>query len=185
MNSVHSTVLVYCGGCRVNFSRVLGTLKCKQCSSIMLLAVVPSVLLAGLLLVMLLMVLNLTVSVGTLNGLTFYANIIQIQHAIFFTPESTNCFPRVFIAWLNFDFGIESCLYDGLDGYVETWLQFCFPLYIWMIAIVIIVSSHYSTRVSKLCGGNTVQVLATLFLLYHTRDFFDLLLFLPFHHHLL
>ena len=64
---------ILCGGCQTNFSRVLGSSKCKKCSNIMLLAILPSVALAGLLLVMLLMVLNLTVSVGTINGLIFYA----------------------------------------------------------------------------------------------------------------
>ena len=35
--------------------------------------------------------------------------------------------------------------------------------------ITIIVSSHYSTRVSKISGNNAVQVLATLFLLSYTK----------------
>ena len=160
---------ILCGGCQTNFSRVLGSSKCKKCSNIMLLAILPSITLAGLLLVIFLMVLNLTVSVGTINGLIFYANVIQIQHATFFTPESSNSFLSVFIAWLNLDLGIESCFYDGFDAYAEMWLQFCFPLYIWLTAIIIIVSSHYSSRVSKLSSKNAVQVLATLFLLSYTK----------------
>ena len=160
---------ILCGGCQTNFSRVLGSSKCKKCSNIMLLAILPSVALAGLLLVIFLMVLNLTVSVGTINGLIFYANVIQIEHAIFFTSNSSNSFLSVFIAWLNLDFGIESCFYDGYDGYAEMWLQFCFLLYVWLIAIIIIISSHYSTRVSNLYSKNAVQVLATLFLLSYTK----------------
>ena len=160
---------VLCGGCQVNFSRVLGSSKCKQCSTIMLLPVIIGILLAGLLLVVLLMLLNLTVSVGTINGLIFYANVVQLQRTVFFTPESTKSFLGVFIAWLNFDLGIETCLYNGLDSYAETWLQFCFPLYIWILAAIIIISSHYSIRISKLCGKNAVQVLATLFLLSYTK----------------
>ena len=160
----HSGIL--CGGCQTNFSRVLGSSKCKKCSNIMLLAILPSITLAGLLLVIFLMVLNLTVSVGTINGLIFYANVIQIQHATFFTPESSNSFLSVFIAWLNLDFGIESCFFDGFDAYAEMWLQLCFLLYIWLIAIIIIVSSHYSTRGSN---KNLIQVLATLFLLSYTK----------------
>ena len=158
-----------CGGCQVNFSRVLGSSKCKKCSNIMLLAVIPSGLIAGLLLITLLMMLNLTVSVGTVNGLIFYANIIQAQHTTFFTPDTSTSFLSKFIALLNLDQGIESCLYNGLDSYVETWLQLWFPLYIWLLMIAIIVSSHYSTRVSKMSGKNAVQVLATLFLLSYTK----------------
>ena len=93
-------------------------------------------------------------------------NIIQIEHATFFT---SNSFLNVFIAWLNLDFGIESCFYDGYDAYAEMWLQFCFLLYILLIAIIIIVSSHYFSRVSILSSKNAVQVLATLFLLSYTK----------------
>ena len=135
----------------------------------MLLAIIPSGLLAGLVLITVLMILNLTVSVGTINGLIFYANIIQAQHASFFIPDTSNLFLSKFIALLNLDLGTESCLYNGLDSYVEIWLQFCFPLYIWLLVTAIIFSSHYSTRISKLSSKNTVQVLATLFLLSYTK----------------
>ena len=61
------------------------------------------------------------------------------------------------------------CLYDGLDSYAIAWLQFFYPLCLWLIAVALIVSSHYSTRVSKLTGRNAVQVLATMFLISYTR----------------
>ena len=61
------------------------------------------------------------------------------------------------------------CFYDGLDDYTNTWLQFLFPLYIWLIAAALIVSSHYSIRISKLIGNNAVPVLATLFLISYTK----------------
>ena len=51
-----------------------------------------------------------------------------------------------FIAWLNLDLGIETCLYDGMDAYAKTWLQFLFPAYIWTIVIIIIMRQsllHY------------------------------------------
>ena len=160
---------ILCGGCEPNFSRVMGSSKCKVCSNIMLIAVIPSTLLAGLFLILFLMFLNLTISVGAINGLIFYANVIQAQHATFFTSEYYNSFSRIFIALLNLDQGFESCLYNGFDSYIETWLQFCFPLYIWLLMIAIVVSSHYSSLASKLCGKNAVQVLATLFLLTYAK----------------
>ena len=40
-----------------------------------------------------------------------------------------------------------------------------FPVYIWCIAGLIILISHYSTRATKLFGNNSVAVLSTLFLL--------------------
>ena len=56
----------------------------------------------------------------------------------------------VFIAWLNLDFGIETCLYYGLDAYSKTWLQFVFPVYIWVIVGLIIFVSHYSQMFANL-----------------------------------
>ena len=140
----------------------------------MIFVLVPGVLIAdpGALLVGFLAWLNLTISTGTINGLIFYVNIIRVNRHIFFPLESqVSLFLTTYIAWLNLDIGIEACFYDGLDAYVKTWPQFMFPLYIWLIVILIIVSSHYSTTVtvSKLTGNHLVSVLATLILLSYTK----------------
>ena len=160
---------VLCGACQTNFSHVLGTSRCLKCSNLPLLAVIPGVLFAGVILVIFLMLFNLTVSVGTINGLIFYANIIRASQAVFIPPGINSSFLSMFIAWLNLDLGIETCFYDGLDAYAKTWLQFVFPIYIWLIVIAIIVASHYSTRVSKVIPNNALQVLATLFLLSYAK----------------
>ena len=159
---------VLCGSCQQNLSHVLGTSNCKECSSHFLLLILFFIV-AGIALVVFLMLLNLTVSVGTINGLIFYANIVRANHAIFFPHGTNNEFFSIFIAWFNLDLGIETCFYSGLDAYVKTWLQFLFPLYIWIIVVLIIVSSHYSTTAAKLSGRNAVQVLATLFLLSYAK----------------
>ena len=62
---------ILCGECKTNYSHVLGTSKCKQCSNHWMLLIVPLIAIAGVLLVVSLMLLNLTVSVGTINGLIF------------------------------------------------------------------------------------------------------------------
>ena len=157
-----------CGDCRSGYSQVLGTSGCKKCSNIWLLLLLPFFL-AGVALVVCLMKLNITVSTGTINGLVFYANILRANTAIFFPGRAANTFLNGFIAWLNLDVGIETCFYNGLTAYAKTWLQFIFPLYIWALAFVIIIASHYSTRASKLCGNNSVQVLATLFFLSYAK----------------
>ena len=160
---------ILCGGCRENLSRVLGTSNCLVCNNQYTVLITFSWLISGFVLVAYLMLLNLTVSVGTINGLTFYANIIRAQHTTFFTPDISTSFLSMLIAWLNLDMGAEMCLYDGLDSYVITWLQYVYPLYIWLIAAIIIILSHFSSRISKLCGKNAVQVLATLFLISYAR----------------
>ena len=151
-----------CGKCRANYSSVLGTSRCKRCNNTMLI-LLPVFVTCGVLLVIALIQLNLTVSAGTVNGLIFYANIIQANRASFF--PNIQSFLSIFNAWLNLDFGIETCFYNGLDEYTKTWLQFVFPLYIWLIVILLIVWSHYTSTGTKLVGNNAVFVLATLFLL--------------------
>lgn len=160
---------ILCGECKENYSQILGSSKCKKCSNINILVIIPSVLVAGILLVTFLMTLNLTVSSGMINGLIFYSNIIRAQHSTYFTPDISNSFLSKFIFWLNLDLGIETCFFVSLDAYTKVWLQFFFPIYIWILVAIIIVTSHYSTIASKLSGRNAVQVLATLFLLSYTK----------------
>ena len=160
---------ILCGACEGNYSNMLGTSKCKRCTKPWIALIIPFTAVAGIALVVGLMFLNLTVSVGTINGLIFYANIVQANHAIFFPHNMSTSFLSTFIAWLNLDLGIETCFYDGLNAYSKTWFQFLFPLYIWFILSAIILVSHYSTRISRLVGNNAVQVLATLFLLSYAK----------------
>ena len=155
-----------CGKCTQNFCLVLGTNRCQQCSNDYLWFIVAFAF-AGVALVLLLLVLRLTVAVGTINGLVFYANIFAMNSATFFSPH-TNVL-TVFISWLNLDLGIETCLYDGLDAYAKAWLQFVFPFYVWVLIGIIILISHYSSKVATILGTNPVAVLATLFLLSYSK----------------
>ena len=161
-----------CGKCKQNYSLGFGVSQCRACCStpkysqylrIIGLSAVCGV--AGILLVVLLTLLNLTVAEGTLNGLIFYANIVHTNLDLFFPADTYAGFWTTFIAWLNLDFGIVVCFYDGMDAYVKTWLQFIFPLYVWVISGGIVYCSRRSRRIAKLAGKNSVKVLATLFLL--------------------
>ena len=156
-----------CGKCAPNFSLVLGTNHCRQCSDDYLWLIVAFGI-AGVILVLLLFLLRLTVAVGTINGLVFYANILAVNSATFFRPQNTNVL-TVFVAWLNLDLGIETCFYDGMDAYTKAWLQFVFPVYVWALVGIIILISHYSSIVATVLGSNPVAVLATLFLLSYTK----------------
>ena len=156
-----------CGACKKGYSLVLGTSQCKQCTNIHLVLIIPFALM-GLALVFFLLVSKLTVATGTLSGLVFYANIVGVNRTLFIPVESTDVL-SVFIAWLNLDFGFETCFYKGMNAYSKTWLQFVFPVYIWVIVGLIILASHFSHRFTKLLGNNPVSVLATLILLSYTK----------------
>ena len=164
-NHNHSGTL--CGPCKENHSIALGTLHCLDCSNAYLALILPFAL-AGVVLVAVLLLLNLSVAVGTVNGLIFYANVVQANHSIFFPLGETNIL-TVFIAWLNLDLGMETCFYDGLDAYAFTWLQFLFPLYVWILIGLIIIASRYSRKIAQSLGNNPVPTLATLFLLSYSK----------------
>ena len=163
----HNRSGLLCGACENNYSLVLGSHHCKQCTNSHLVLLIPFALM-GVALVFFLLVCKLTVATGTLSGLVFYANIVGVNRTIFLPVESTHPF-TVFIAWINLDFGIETCLYNGLDAYSKTWLQFVFPVYIWVIVGLIILVSHYSRMFANRLGSNPVSVLATLILLSYTK----------------
>ena len=147
---------------------MLGTSQCWSCPNNYRLALLTPFAVMGVALVFFLLVCKLTVATGTLSGLVFYANIVGVNHAIFLPVESTDAF-SIFIAWLNLDFGIETCFYKGMDAYSKTWLQFVFPLYIWLLVGLISLVSHFSHRFANLLGNNPVSVLATLILLSYTK----------------
>ena len=161
---------VICGECKKNSSIGLGGSKCLECiSSYTLIWLIPVLAMAGVALVALLGFCNMTISHGTLNGLIFYANVVSITRLTSLQSCSIHPILSVFIAWVNLDFGVETCFYSGMDTYQKTWLQFAFPLYIWLLVGAIIVVSHYSSTAVKIFGKNNIALLATLFLLSYTK----------------
>ena len=157
-----------CGQCQSGLSVILGSSSCKLCSNkyIVLLVVFA---LAGIALVVFLVVTNLTISTGCISGLLFYANVIKMNEALFFPPSSYYNVISMFVSWINLDLGIETCFFDGMDNYIYTWLQFVFPLYIWIIMLLIIFLSWRVTFIARMVDRNAVQVLATLLLLSYTK----------------
>ena len=159
---------ILCGECQPGLSLMLGSNRCNSCEN-KYLSLVIVFMIAGIGLVIFLMVCNLTVSVGTINGLLFYANVVKLNEAVFFPNGVSIPVLSQFIAWLNLDLGIQTCFFNGLDGYWKTWLHFVFPIYIWLIVVFIIIGCHYSGKLSRLCGNNAVPLLATLVLMAYSK----------------
>ena len=162
-----------CGGCKDNYSLAIGSSHCIHCPNNNNLALLIFFAAAGFLLVVFISVFNLTVTQGMINGLIFYANIVWVYQCIFFPEEqklnSLLVFLKTFIAWVNLDFGIETCFVNGLTAFWKTWLQFIFPFYIWAIAGVIILAARYSTRLTNFLANKAVPLLNTLFLLSYMK----------------
>ena len=159
---------VLCGQCHQGLSAVFGSSQCKKCSSVYLLLVIP-IAIAGITLVMLLFILNLTVTDGDVNAFLLYVNVVSINAPIFLHREGFYHISYVLISLTNLDLGIETCFYNGMDDYAKMWLQLTFPIYLIIIATTLIMASRYSIRVQRLTARKALPILATLFLLSYTK----------------
>ena len=157
-----------CGQCAEGHSLLLGSNKCAKCTNDFLSLIIIFAF-AGIVLIAFITILNLTVSIGTINGLIFYANIVKINELNFFSGRRASKYFSWFTSWINLDFGIETCFFDGMASYTKIWLQFAFPFYLWFLMICIIFLSRRSYRISKLLGRHSISVLATVLLLSFTK----------------
>jgi hypothetical protein len=111
----------------------------------------------------------MTVAVGTLNGVIFYANVVYANKSILIPFQEAN-YITVLISWLNLELGIDTCYFPGMDAYIKAWLQLAFPAYVILLVISVIIISSYSTKFSNLIGKkNPVATLATLILLSYAK----------------
>ena len=161
----HRTGLL-CGQCQQGLSTIFGSSQCKHCSNFYLFIIIP-IAVAGVVLVIMLFIFNLTVTSGTINTFIFYVNIISINYSIFF-PEchSIDC---LLLSLSNLDLGFEMCFYNGMDDYFKALLQLVFPLYLIFIAYVLIIVSRHSVTIQRITSHRALHVLATLFLLSYTK----------------
>ena len=107
---LHKRSGILCGQCTKGLSLMLGSNQCGQCNNDYLVLLIILFAVAGIALIAFVVVLNLTVSVGTINGLIFYANVVKMYEPIFF-PDGPISYLSQFISWLNLDLGIETCFF--------------------------------------------------------------------------
>lgn len=176
----HSGTL--CGGCKQGYSVAIGSSHCLNCTNDNNVALVLFFAAAGPLLYIFIAVLDLTIAKGQINGLIFYANIVWVYQSIVFTSFSdadqiTAYVLKIIIAWLNLDFGIETCFINGLDAFYKFTLQYIFPIYIWFIALLVKIvydrisvqhfEAHYPLITKTI--GKPVDVLTTSIFLSYTK----------------
>ena len=171
---------IICGHCHGNLSVIFGSSKCQVCTDMWLITLVMFAVL-GVLLVAALLFLNLTVTQGTLYGLIYYANIIQVNTSIFFSQSISRPL-AVIVSFVNLDLGIPLCFYDGMDDADKAGLQFVFPAYLLIITMTVIVLCHYCLqrspttsprsccyRLPIIIGERAVGVLSTLIYLSYSK----------------
>ena len=165
---------VLCGACLQNLSLSLGSSRCLPCNGHWLTVLVTILIgsaIVGILLVVVLLVLNITVTGGFVTVIIFYANIIAASESTLI-PNREPSFPSVLVAWLNLDIGFDLCFFDGLDTYIKIWLQLAFPVYIISLVIIVTKVSEHSPKFTRILGPgrrDPVATLATLTLLSYSK----------------
>ena len=162
----HHRIGVLCGGCEDGYSLVLGPDECQICNSNLWLLMVLVFAMAGIVLVIVLFCLRMTISNQLLGGVIFYVNMTEVslrtgvlhQHAYEFILN-------VIFSLLNLELGFSVCLYNGLTALIKTALQFIFPVYLWLIVLILVIISKRSDFFANLTIHSSIQVMATLFYL--------------------
>ena len=168
--------------CSLGLSLSLGSRRCIQCGENWhqdMIGIVVAAFIAGIALVILMLVLNMTVAVGSLNGILFYVNVVAANAETYFLPFKTPEFVTIFISWLNLDIGFDACFFiynesdiNNFPVVYKTLIQLTFPTYVNILVIIVIVASECSSKFAKIIGkGNPVAVLATMILLSYAKYF--------------
>ena len=158
-----------CSECPSGYSSVFGSFKCKECSSVLLLQL-PLYAFAGIFIVALLFLFNLTLLQGTIMSVVLYTNIMGLM-ADFLQEHAWG--PLFFLlSVLSLQFSAGVCFYDGMDEFWKALLQFAFPFYLFTLLIVIIIITHKCGyrmfRKAHFIARRAVPVLATIMLLTYT-----------------
>lgn len=155
-----------CGGC--NGSLVLGSNDCRECHGYSNLALILPFALAGVAVLSFIIVFNMTVSLGTINGLLFYLNIVKLYEPYLF-PDGPLPFLGQFVAWFNLDVGLEFCFYEGMSACSKMWLQFVFPVYLLLLSMLLLIVCRFSKSARTLFQPYLKPVLGTVVLLVYTK----------------
>ena len=161
-----------CGECEAGFTLSLGSSRCIRCPEhwpVVLSGIILGSILGGIILIVLLLFFNLTVAVGSLNGIVLYANIVAANRSIFL-PFSTPNFVTVVVSWMNLEIGFDVCFFKGMDTFWKTLLQLAFPVYLIILVALVIIISEHSTKFAQLIGRrNPVATFSTLILLSYSK----------------
>ena len=163
----HNRTGILCGGCSPGLSSMFGGPNCRKCSNLWLLTI-PIYALASILLVVLLFLLRLTVTNGTISGAIFFANLFNINTYFFLGSRETKWL-QLFISWLNLELGLPICFFHGMTDLHASYLSYIIPVYLWLIVLVIIYLSRHFQTISNLTSRTAVPVLATLIHLSFSR----------------
>ena len=89
----------------------------------------------------------------------------------FILPISSeyNYILKIVFSLLNLELGFELCFYKGMTMSIKTGLQFMFPIYLWLLVLIMSLISRFSNKFANLTVNYSVQVLSTLLYLSFSK----------------
>ena len=144
------------------YGKTFGSTVCEKCCNFWLFTILLYGML-GIFLILIIHLLKLTVTMGTINGLIFFCNVMSINEILIFDQP----FVKVFVSLINLDLGFKMCFYEKMSQAAKTGLQFVFPIYLWvlMFAIIMVGKRYIHGRSTR----SAVPVLATLIFLSYSK----------------
>jgi hypothetical protein len=114
----HNRTGVLCGQCRDGESVLILSYKCMVCTNWSL-TLILAVLIGGPVLILTIGLLNMTITVGAINGYMFYITVIAINGEILdYSIIAQN---------------LKICVYDGMDEFGKCLISYFVPLYLLLL----------------------------------------------------
>ena len=165
-NEGFGRVGVLCGQCREGYSIQFGTNKCSKCSNYTIFFLIYFALM-GVSLIGTIGRLGITVAHGFLNSILFYSNIITpYQSYLILNPSYYSIMYPIVI--LNLDIGFPVCFYNGMTSLVRSYLNFVFPIYLWILMGIYTLLFRYQWWQRRWTNTNPAQVFASVMLMSFT-----------------
>ena len=131
-----------CGACEEGYSVKLGTNACAHCTNWSLF-LLPFFFLAGIFVVFVMGLLQISVAEGFFTATIFYSNIITL-YAVYFNNNGISGV-NFLTSFFSLNFGIPTCLYDGMDSLALVTLQLTFVAYLFLLAVLHIIMYKTTT----------------------------------------
>ena len=152
-----------CGRCPDKLSVIFGSSECRECTNWYLLLLLV-VLIMGPLAIIIIGAINLTITVGAINGFMFYSIIVFVMFETLSSGEGSVL--RSVFAIFTFSSLFPTCLYDGMDEFAKTLFAYFLPLYLLLLVGIACclpkcrcVNMH---KINRKIGPRITPVLATV-----------------------
>ena len=154
-----------CSTCEDGYSVIFGSNRCKKCSN-KFISLILAFGAAGILLILLISIFNITLSEGYLNGVLFYCHVVNVFATVLF-PNARFSSVTIPMALLSLNLGFEVCFYDGMTSLMRVFLQLVFPAYLFILMGIIVLLARKSPYLNRI-GFSAAKTFGTLLVVCYT-----------------